>query len=235
MGRITIIIPTKNEEENIGNLLSDLQSQQTEEIEKIIVSDNSSSDSTRKIASTFSKARIPVELIDGGIPSVARNRGAEISSTDFIVFIDADVRIHDRNLIQDCLESIGDHHLLTCKIRCKGDKIADEAYKMNNRLMKLSKYYSPFCPGIFMFWNRKTFEELGKFDEEIHFSEDYQLSRKVKGSKFKILRNKVYTDPRRFHITGYKKLMKMMILSFIHRDHVEKVKGDKGYWNHLDI
>lgn len=235
MGEITVVIPTRNEEENIIQLLDDLAEQTMfKQIKEIIVSDNESTDNTRKLIKNW-KGDIPIRIIEGGIPSIARNRGALEATTQYIAFFDADVRIYNKHLIMDCLKKMSKgYHLLTAKIGCKESKKANAAYKLNNQLTKMSKYHKPFATGMFMFWLKEEFDRLGGFNEEIHFAEDYNLSKQVKPSKFKVLKTTLYTGNRRFDITGYQNLVKMMLTAFVNQGDIEKLSGDKGYWDHLD-
>ena len=83
---IDIIIPCKNE--GLG-LIETIKSIRKNNPNKIIVSD-SSTDNTRDLL----KENYPdVIIIDGGLPSIARNNGARISESEYILFIDADMDI----------------------------------------------------------------------------------------------------------------------------------------------
>ena len=63
-----------------------------------------------------------------------------------------------------------------------------------------------------MLINRKDFERLGGFDEEVTFAEDYFLSKQIRPSKFKITKFKVFTGGRRFKKMGYWWMIKHFIL-----------------------
>lgn len=87
---VSIIIPAKNEEENIGKCLGIIYAQETNYRFEVIVIDSGSSDQTMDIVKTYS----PVQLVE--IPSgefghgKTRNLGAESSKGDYIVFLNAD-------------------------------------------------------------------------------------------------------------------------------------------------
>ena len=80
------VIPTWNEEEWLPGLLSNLQ--RFPQIVEIIVADNWSVDQTRTIARSYG-----ARVVSGGYPAVARNKGTEYATSDFILFIDADAAV----------------------------------------------------------------------------------------------------------------------------------------------
>ena len=86
--KISIIIATKNEENNISRLLRSLKEQTFRDFETIIV-DNNSSDQTKKIASKFT-SKI---FIHGPERSTQRNYGLEKAIGKYILFLDADMEL----------------------------------------------------------------------------------------------------------------------------------------------
>ena len=86
---ITIVVPCKNEEMYIHHLLDSLRSQNIGDT-RIIIAD-CSTDNTRQVIHDNS-FELNVEIIEGGPVSVAKNNGARLVNTPYILFIDADVR-----------------------------------------------------------------------------------------------------------------------------------------------
>ena len=93
MTGISIILPTKNVENNIGDLLNSIYRQDfSDEIEMIIL--DSSNDRTAEIANGFPVKVIQVEEEDynhGG----TRNLGAFMAKGEYLVFLSSDVVIKD--------------------------------------------------------------------------------------------------------------------------------------------
>jgi hypothetical protein len=89
---------------------------------------------------------------------------------------------------------------------------------------------TPFAVGGFMFFKTKTFRALGGFDEQATVAEDYLLSSKVKPSRFYIIKEPVYTTPRRFENKGVMYMIKLMIRSWWNRNNTEWFKQDHNYW-----
>jgi len=91
---ISVIIPARNEEINLPNILSDL-AKQTYNIHEIICVDDNSEDRTPKIINEYKANGIAVsELPSGwkGKPWACQN-GAKAATGNILLFIDADVRL----------------------------------------------------------------------------------------------------------------------------------------------
>ena len=101
--KITIVVPCKNEETYIHYLLDALRLQYIGDT-RIIIAD-CSTDHTRQVIKDNSYS-LNVEIIDGGPVSIAKNRGAQMVTTPYILFIDADVRFFKDNVIRDAVKEI---------------------------------------------------------------------------------------------------------------------------------
>ncbi len=105
-----MILPTRNNEECIGNLLTNIFSQNFRGDIELLVMD-SSTDDTPQIVSDYSR-KCNVELVYvkpedynyGG----TRNLGAAMTSGDLLVFLSTDVDIRDRNWLRTLLRSFKD-------------------------------------------------------------------------------------------------------------------------------
>ncbi len=83
--KLSIIIPTFNEESYLPHLLESIKRQDFSDYE-VIVADAGSKDSTRDIAQEWG-----CKVVEGGLPSVGRNRGTEAASGEYLLFFDSDV------------------------------------------------------------------------------------------------------------------------------------------------
>lgn len=97
--RVSVLIPARNEEKNIGNLLSDLLKMKNE-IQEIIVYDDLSTDNTAGIVRQFARKNKKIALLDGQpMPFgwLGKNHAchhlALAATGEYFLFIDADVRI----------------------------------------------------------------------------------------------------------------------------------------------
>lgn len=227
---LTIVIPSKNEGKLLIETLSYLTSQS--EKFKIIVADSSDEPESIVLLKTFQE-NYPkqIKIVEGGLPSVARNNGFEHVKTKYVLFLDADVFVKEDELIVNCLEQmlIGDYDLLTCKFKTEDGKF-DWVYKIFNGIQWISSKTTPFALGGFMMFKTETFKKLGKFNEEDKIAEDYRLSSKVKKRKFKVANIFVYTISRRFEKKSLWYMTKLMILCWWNRKNENFFKQDFNYW-----
>jgi glycosyltransferase involved in cell wall biosynthesis len=225
--KITIVVPCKNEENYIHHLLDSLRSQNIGDT-RVIIAD-CSTDATRQVIKDNSIG-LNVEIINGGPVSIAKNNGARLVTTPYILFIDADVRFFKDTVIQDSVNKmeLKNLHLIGLNIKCYDKdiraKIGFTAFNVINHTLK---FFSPFAVGAFMLTRKDKFEEYGGFPENFSTSEDYFLSRKYSPKKFRIIKHHFGQDSRRFRKMGYMGMAKYLTKNFINRN-------NKAYWDSLD-
>ena len=225
--KITIVVPCKNEENYIHHLLESLRLQYIGDT-RVIIAD-CSTDNTRQVIKDNSYS-LNVEVIEGGPVSIAKNNGAKLVTTPYILFIDADVRFFKNNVIKDAVSIMesNDLDLIGLNIKSYDNDIrATIGFTIFNVINHVLKYFSPFAIGAFMLTRRDRFEELGGFPEKTVTSEDYFLSRMYSPKKFKIVNHYFGQDSRRFKKMGYFGMGRYLIKNFINRN-------NKKYWDNLD-
>jgi len=225
--KITIVVPCKNEEQYIHHLLDALREQCIDDV-RVIIAD-CSTDNTRQIIED-NKGSLNVEVIQGGPVSEAKNNGAKLVTTPYILFIDSDVRFFKPTVIDDAVKAIEteDLDLIGLNARCyDGNIIAQIGFSIFNMINNVLKYFSPFAVGAFMLTRRDRFEEYGGFPEKFATSEDFFLSRQYDPKKFKLLDHYFGQDSRRFKKMGYFGMAAYLIKNFINRN-------NKEYWEKLD-
>jgi glycosyltransferase involved in cell wall biosynthesis len=225
--KITIVVPCKNEENYIHHLLDALREQNIGNT-RVIIAD-CSTDTTRQVIRDTSHG-LNVEIIDGGPVSIAKNNGAQLVTTPYILFIDADVRFFKNTVIHDAVNTMESKNLdlIGLKIKCYDkDPRAKLGFIIFNTINHAMKYFSPFAVGAFMLTRRDRFKEFGGFPEQFSTSEDFFLSRKYSPKKFRIIRHHFGQDSRRFKKMGYMGMAKYLVKNFINRN-------NKAYWDKLD-
>jgi glycosyltransferase involved in cell wall biosynthesis len=231
---VTIVIPCKNEELYIGNLLYDLAMSHGMVDVKIIIADANSTDKTRHIINYW-KQFLNITLIEGGPVSVARNNGAKLCTTPYILFLDADTRLFNHHAIYDSVTEMHEKNLdlITLNVKNYGKDIrATFLFKCFNVINKIMTIKTPFAIGAFFLTRRETFERFGGFPYKYETSEDYILSKQYNPKKFKIVNHYFGQDERRFKKLGYLGMLKYMIVNFFNRNnlkHFEKAKVN--YWD----
>jgi glycosyltransferase involved in cell wall biosynthesis len=195
---------------------------------RIIIADCSTDDTRKVIQAT--KGRLNVEIIDGGPVSLAKNRGAALVTTPYILFIDADVRFFDVNTIRDAVAELELKNLdlvgiyAKCYDRSIRAQIGFSIFNIVNRLMSRN---IPFAVGAFMLTRKDAFDRHGGFSEQYSTSEDFFLSKKYDVKKFKLVNHYFGQDSRRFKKMGYFGMAWYLIKNFWNRD-------NKQYWENLD-
>ncbi len=225
--KITIVVPCKNEENYIHHLLDALRLQDIGDT-RIIIAD-CSTDNTRQVIKHNSSS-LNVEIIEGGPVSFAKNSGAKLVTTPYILFIDADVRFFKPTVIKDAVDKLESKNLDLVGLNIKSydkDIRAVIGFTLFNIINHMLKFFSPFAIGAFMLTRRDKFEEFGGFPEKTVTSEDYFLSRKYSPKKFRILNHYFGQDSRRFKKMGYFGMGYYLIRNFMNRN-------NKAYWDNLD-
>ena len=234
--KLTIVIPSKNEENYITNTILSIVNQRDIKGTRIIVADAMSTDKTRSKLITLKhtyKDIVTIEMIDGGTVSYARNKASEMVITKYILFIDSDAILMSNTLISDTLKEMEDNSLslLTCKIKSYGKDIRTTlSFMLFNFVNKIISIKTPFAVGMFFLTDRDSFRLYGGFDESLAHSEDYFLSKKYFPQNFKISSHYVGQDDRRFKKMGYLGMIKLLIKGYLNRGNKSFFQKSVNYW-----
>jgi len=113
---ISILIPARNEEENIGVLLKQLSKLEYSELE-IIVYDDHSTDNTQSIIDHWAAKQAPIRIMNGKeLPqgwlgkNYACHQLAQQAKGDILLFLDADVSV-DKDIIKRSISHFEEHEL----------------------------------------------------------------------------------------------------------------------------
>jgi len=199
---------------------------------RVLVADAGSTDGTQEAVRSLASS-LNVQLIPGGLPSVGRNAGASLADTPYVLFLDADIEPASDSLVRRALELAQRKqlHCVTTNIICRDGSLTDKLFYFgNNFFQHLSRLHQPFSTGMFMLFDRQRFHELGGFHEQIHFAEDYHLSKQVARSKFGIVPGGVYTTNRRFQKMGHAKVAKLFFAAAFNSWNERFFLRDHKYW-----
>ncbi|HAK46677.1 MAG TPA: glycosyl transferase family 2 [Spirochaeta sp.] len=198
--KISIVIPTKDEEELLPGLLKSINSQDFKDYE-VIVADAFSTDRTREIA-----AEAGAIVVDGGMPGAGRNAGARAASGEFLVFLDADVMIPE-NFIKNLYNEMQERYIdvATCAIKPITDLQLDRViHRLINMTILANMHIDPKAFGFCIFITKRLFNRIGGFDETIKVAEDNDLVKRA--SEYRPLRyinsSFVHVSVRRFEKEG---------------------------------
>jgi glycosyltransferase involved in cell wall biosynthesis len=199
---------------------------------KVYVADAGSTDNTPDIALGYCD-RLLVEIIPGGLPSVGRNAGARRATTDYILFIDADMELRDPTLLRRALELAKRRklHCVTTNIWCTQGTWRDHfLYTCNNIVQYGSILVRPFSTGMFMLFRTDEFHCLGGFHEQALYAEDYLLTKELRNWKFGIVPGRVFTSNRRFRNMGHVHIAWLFVKTAFNTFNDDYFLRDQGYW-----
>lgn len=189
---ISIIIPTWNEVDNIGSLITELQKNGGNRLAEIIVVDGGSIDNTKKEAE-----KVGAVVMESAVKSRAAqmNLGAKKASGDIFYFVHADVKVPS-SYTKDILEAVHKGYVMG-SYRTQFDS-PEKRYKFN---AWCTRFKLIFCRGgdQTLFVTRKQFEALNGFDENYVIMEDYDIiQRSWRKSPFYIIPKTVTVSTRKY-------------------------------------
>lgn len=199
--KVSVVIPTLNEEKYLGSLLECLEVQTFKNFD-VVVSDANSKDSTRDIAKQFN-----VKIVDGGRIAYGRNVGARAGKGELILFLDADVKFGPK-FLENCLKSFEELNaeVACCYFAMKGFSWGMKVvYQIWNDGKKLRENtWHPDGEGQCLWVKREVFERINGFKEDIRIGEDVDfIHRAVKeGYRYRVLPVKFQPSTRRYRKFG---------------------------------
>ena len=205
---ISLIIPAYNEEKYIGRTLESVMKAKenftTPSSIEVIVVNNCSTDETEKIAQSLG-ARVVTEE-DRKIAS-ARNQGAKTAEGKIVGFLDADSCITP-NMFNSIAEAMASEEYIGGGTMIKFERNSPGLFFTYCSTVIPARWLLGIMCGL-LFTEKKTFEELGGFDESLYCAEDSKFALELKkhgrqkGQKFKIItRDYVITSTRTFDRLG---------------------------------
>lgn len=171
--RVSIIVPTYNEEDNIEKCLRSITSQSYPNIELIVVDSLRTSDSTAKIAKGFTKKVYKY----GKERSPQRNYGANKTNGKYLLFLDADMGLEEE-VVEECVKVIeGDKKIKALIIP---EKSFGESYWAKCKALERNCYIGDETIEAPRFFDKTLFGELGGFNPKMISGEDWDLGVRVK-------------------------------------------------------
>ena len=199
--RVSVVIPTLNEERYLPALLDDLASQ-TFPVHEIIVADAGSRDATVALAE-----RRGAKIVPGGLPAVGRNRGADAAEGELLLFLDADIRLGS-DAVEVALDGMKQDALDAASCWFRPD--SDAGFLRLNHWMSChyfrlsSRLGWPHSIGAFLLLPRALHQGIGGFDTSILVAEDQDYVRRIaRRARYGFMRRPVVTvASRRFTAEG---------------------------------
>ncbi len=174
----TVIIPAWNESDLIFDTISATKSaiEQQSYSGNLIVVDNNSTDNTAEIAS-LAGAQVVFEPVNQ--IGRARNAGANIAQTPWLIFIDADTIINP-TLLSLALDALASGTVIGGGSTIAVDRSMRKFGRMILSFWNWVSVKSGTAAGCFIYCRRDAFEEIGGFDNKVYAGEELHLSRKMR-------------------------------------------------------
>lgn len=186
MTLVSVIMPAYNSENTIAATLKSVRVQNHSELE-IIVIDDGSKDATANIANSSAKldGRIRVySYPNGGLP-VARNRGIDRASGEFLTFIDAD-DLWTRDKVEAQLSLLQEHpqaglaYSLVDWIDESDQFIRDGSHiQANGDVLERLLIRNFTDNGSNILIRREVIDTVGKFNTRLAHAQDFELCLRV--------------------------------------------------------
>lgn len=220
----SVVIPCKNEQANIGRLLSAIREQTIYQPgTEIIIADANSTDDTLYIIDEHRAAfAMNIIVVEGGYPAAGRNRGAAYANGKYIIFMDADILPANNRFFEDVmtLALAKDLDCVASFIKAVDGDWRDRLFwNAHNVIISIYPLFGPFAAGMFMCFRKVAFHLMGGFDERIILGEDFDLTHRVPRNKFGVVRNFILNSNRRFARMGYFKTIYMYTRVAFSRDY----------------
>ncbi|MBR3516833.1 MAG: glycosyltransferase family 2 protein [Lachnospiraceae bacterium] len=184
MRNVSVIIPTYNRAQLIGNALKSVLQQkgqgETFCIQEVLIVDDGSVDDTEAVVRKFTDERVHFHKLEkNGGAGHARNAGAELAKGAWIAFQDSD-DLWEENKLQTQMKYLEEHPeccLVTHPIRAElsgGREIVTQMPKEEEQVSVLLERNFADTPTMVI--RRDTFLTLGGFDENLRALEDWDLA-----------------------------------------------------------
>jgi glycosyltransferase involved in cell wall biosynthesis len=205
VSKLSVIIPTLNEERHVGVLLADVASQSRRPHEVLVV-DAGSKDGTVAVVRRFHFAR----LLEGRPPvACGRNLGGRSATGDVLIFLDADARLPAR-FFESFLAGFERRGLdIACPLYMPHDSTPaiEGFHTLFNLLTRAVQNTLPSGAGHCIAVKREVFQESRGFDPGLKFDDIELIRRLAKGRRFGIVEERVFVSDRRYREHGTPRMM----------------------------
>ncbi len=176
MPTFVVVIPTKNEEEYLPDLIESLKLQ-TLQPSEIVLADAGSTDRTTQIAEAAG-----MRVVEGGLPGPGRNAGAQVTKSDLIFFIDADIVLPDPKFFEIAIADFEKRQLGVGTFDLQlvhGSFLEHFGHKVYNAYVRMWGARNSHVMGGCILVRRSVHEAVNGFDPSVLFCEDNDYGKRA--------------------------------------------------------
>ncbi len=177
MATVSVIIPTFNRQEVVGQAVQSVLAQTYTDYEVLVV-DDGSTDDTEQVLHTWHSSIRYIKKANGG-PASARNEGLRHASSDYVAFLDSD-DLWEPTFLQTGMSFFSNNHdlgLFTTAHWVEPERLHRPRVKharLEGDLYSLL-FQKNFITTSAVLVKRGCFETIGGFNEKLEQAEDYDM------------------------------------------------------------
>ncbi len=182
---VSVIIPCYNCEKIVGETLESVEGQSYDNIEIICINDGSKDNTLAELEEYSQKSRFNFRIINqenGGV-SVARNRGIEEATGEYILFLDGD-DIYHKDFVKILVDAISNADVSYCRLSRNLDDVRNNKTPLTEHVMQNQKeamdklQYEMAKYGFYCYLYRKeTMDKYNlRFTEGVKYFEDREFN-----------------------------------------------------------
>ena len=183
--KLSVIIPTYNEEKVVGECINSLDKQTHPDFETIMVDDGSTDgtlDILKALRGKIDNLKILKQKHKG--PGAARNLGANEARGDILVFVDADMTFDKnflKNLVRPIVSGSAKGTFSKYEYVSNWDNIWARCWNLNEGWEEKKRHLKnyPDTQKVFRAVLKKEFDKVGGFDPQGGYMDDWTLSKKL--------------------------------------------------------
>jgi glycosyltransferase involved in cell wall biosynthesis len=211
---ISIIIPSKNNDIKLKKLIESIKKNKNINFE-IIVIDNFSNDNTLEYCNEMN-----VKILQNNFKRAkAKNYGAKISKSNYLLFLDSDMEISN-NLLYNCIEMLKIYDALCIKEKSIGNFLISKI-----RNFEISgNFYDPYL-NVARCFRREIFLKCNGYDESLEAGEDLMLQKCLLNNKI----NLGWIDSGIVHDESNLNLIQFLKKQKLYSQYLKTIKKDE-FW-----
>lgn len=218
---VSVIIPTYNEEKNIGSCLESVAAQSYKKIEVILIDDFSHDNTVFVAEEVAKKNKLDLKKIRNKTHQergVSRNLGTKVAKGDFILFVDADMQLEE-HVVRDCMEQIEKNP--NTKAVIIPEQSFGEGFWAKCRKLEKKCYLEDERIEAARFFEKKAFWLVGGWDEKMVSGEDWDLTRRIR-NKYSVARIQSFIDHNENNLSLWKVMKKKYYYASVSGVYIEK-------------